>query len=172
VRRREFKSLGDGLRKVARTIGGRDLEVQSRVASMWSRVAGSEIARHTHVTGMRSGELLVSVDSAPWATELTAMGTHLTDKLNEALGEIVVRGVRFTVSSAVEKSAADGERETQTRRRYGGPLVDPQPLTDEERTRLEALFSDVADERLRETALRAAIRDLEWKKGVNRARGA
>jgi len=172
VRRREFKSLGDGLRQVARSIGGRDLEVQSRVAGMWSRVAGSEIARHTHVTGMRSGELLVSVDSAPWATELTAMGTHLTDKLNEALGQTVVRSVRFAVSKAVEEAAADGEREAQTRRRYGGPLVDPQPLTDDERARLEALFSDIADERLREAALRAAIRDLEWKKGVGSARGA
>jgi len=172
MRHRDFRSLGEGLHDVARSLGGKQFQVQARIASEWARVVGREIAQHTHVSGLRSGELMVAVDSSVWATELSAMGTHLLERLNQALGQTAVKSVRFTVSNTVARAREEDEREEQARDRYGDKHVPPEPLTADELARLEELFADVRDERLREAALRAAVRDLEWKKGKRRAREA
>jgi hypothetical protein len=172
MKRHEFRSLGDGLRDVARSLGGRRFETQARIATVWADTVGSEIANHTHVEGIRSGQLCVAVDSATWATELTAMGSHLQERINEVLGQDAVRSMRFTVSREVDNDRQQEARDAETRRKYGDERVEPCPLDATEMERVEAMFADIRDDRLKTAALRAAVRDLEWKKGQKGAREA
>ena len=48
----------------------------------------------------------------------------------------------------------------------GGEWVEPRPLTGDETRAVERSVAGIEDEGLREAALRATIRDLEWKKGL------
>lgn len=163
-RRGKTVGLGGALRDTVRRLGGNDRVHEADVARTWTHVVGGETARHTHILGVRKGELLVGVDSPVWATELSAMSERLRKALNLEIGQETVGSIRFSVSRSVSQ---EREREdTEDRAAHGwATKVQPVPLSPEERARLEATFSDVADEHLREVAVRAAVKDLEWKKG-------
>ena len=165
-------SLGEGLRKVAKSLGGKGLESQAEVTAVWGTAVGENVARHAQVAGVRKGELLVNVDSAAWAVELSAMSGHLLERINEALGKNAVASIRFSTSSEVERARSESAERAEAASGYGDSDVAPVPLTEEERSRVEKSFSSVSDETLRLAAIRASVRDLEWKKGVRATKTA
>ncbi len=166
----ESTRLGDGLKDMLQRLGGNDLPVQAAALSAWEEVVGEKIAKHTHVVGVRNGELLVRTDSPTWATELSAMSGGLLERLNEALGETTVTSIRFNASRAVEGEASFKNGASKTTEPHEDAEVTPVPLTEEEKVRLEEMFGGVEDEGLRQAAIRAATRDLEWKKGIRAAK--
>ena len=171
-RSRDPVNLGDGLKRVARGLGGKGLQDQAGVTAVWAETVGENVARHARVAGVRRGELLVDVDSSVWAAELSAMSGHLSERINEALGKTVVTSIRFNTSSEIERVRTERAESEDAASRYGDNGVEPVPLTEEERARAEESFAAVSDEELRLAATRAAIRDLEWKKGVRAAKTA
>jgi predicted nucleic acid-binding Zn ribbon protein len=64
----------------------------------WERLVGKEVARHTIPDFLKKGILMVGVDSSTWAYELS---NHLKgliiQKINEGLGEAVVKDIHFKV---------------------------------------------------------------------------
>lgn len=157
--------LGVGLERLVDRLAGKG-RGSARASLVWAETVGAGVARHTHVVGVRDGELLVNVDSPAWATELSAMSEHLLENMRKELGQGTVRNIRFTVSQEVEKQRTQEENTKSAARRYGGSRVTPKALGDEQAEELEGLFEEVKDPRLREAAIRAMKRDLEWKKGV------
>ena len=139
---------------------------QAAIIDAWPSITGEKIAGHTRVEGLREGELLVSVDSAVWANELSLMGEKLRSRLNRNVGQELVRSIRFTVSQSVEEERDERGIEAEADRRYGGAKVEPIALTDEEMLIVERSIEGIADEELRSAAQKATIRDLEWKKGL------
>lgn len=152
-------------RYVARIDKGNKL-AEAVVAEHWTSVAGPHIAEHTDVRGLRSGELLVAVDSPSWATELSAMAEELRRRVNQEIGKDLVTAIRFTVSQRVEHRAEESRARKASGRRYGGLRVEPKPLSEAERAAVERSVESIRDPGLREAALSATLRDLEWKKGL------
>jgi hypothetical protein len=160
-------------RYVARLDKGNKL-AEAVVAEHWTAVAGPHIAEHTEVLGLRNGELLIAVDSPAWATELSAMAEDLRQRVNSQAGKSLVAAMRFTVSQRVEHRDRERTSRREAERRYGGTKLEPVALTESERAVVERSVEAIKDPELREVALNATLRDLEWKKALeaeNEAQG-
>lgn len=165
-------SLGSGLQRLIGKLDRGGKVTTAAVLEIWESLVGPEISKHTWVEGLRNGELLVSVDSSTWASELQAMSGQLVRRLQEDLGQTSLKSMRFTVTQKVSTRRAETRATQETGRRYGGEMVQPEPLTPEELRAVERSVALIEGEHLREAALRATIRDLEWKKGQERANAA
>jgi len=161
-------SLGALVRKLDKKGGGAYL--QTRAAQAWHRIAGPSVCAHTTGAHVREGEMVVFVDSALWATELSALSEHYRTSINQELGQDLVKSVRFTVS----KRVASERRMEETLERSDAHLtedkVDPVKLSERELAQVEASAAAIPDEELRRAVLRATIADLQWKKGLKARR--
>jgi len=157
--------LGDALRALVSRSDARGTGMtQARVEAVWEEVAGPEVSRHTASLALREEELVVHVDSHVWAAELSLMGEHLRTSVNSALGENLIGTVRFTVSKDVAEREHRRTRDRTIKRGYGDDPVVPEPLAPEEREWVERSADAIPGDSLREAAIRATVRDLEWKK--------
>ena len=68
-----------------------------RVQTLWERVVGPAIAACARPSAERDGMLTVICESAVWAQELELMSSELAERLNSALGEEILRGLRCRV---------------------------------------------------------------------------
>jgi predicted nucleic acid-binding Zn ribbon protein len=64
------------------------------VHEVWERAIGAQIAVAAQPTSEHEGVLTVRCEAAVWAQELTLMESELVAKLNDALGEPVIRKLR------------------------------------------------------------------------------
>ena len=146
---------------------GGNLE-RARAVAAWQDVAGPEVARHALGHAMRDGELLVYADSPVWASELTALSEQYRTAINAALGKEMVGSIRFTVSRRVGRLREDRESDSGAIPGAATRTVEPALLTSDELQSLSSMAEAIHDDRLRVAALRAATRDLQWKKGLQR----
>ncbi len=131
----------------------------------WREAAGEEVASHARGFAMRGGELLVIVDSSVWAGELSALSEDYRTAVNRIVGRELVRSMRFSVSKRVsEENAWDSD---QTRREDARRVdrIEPVPATKQEAAQVRAMAAPIHDVELREAAVGAALRALEWRKG-------
>lgn len=169
TRRREIEPLwnvGDDLLKKVDPKGRR---FESRAVDVWMEVAGEETARHTKGVALREGELIVYVDSAVWANELSLLSERFRRDINAKLGKELVASLRFVVSRKVKESQRVARCEAQETRFYRPDETQAVPLSEEERSQAVYIAEAVPDEELREKALRVMIKDLEWKKGLKKS---
>jgi hypothetical protein len=138
---------------------------EAGVVAWWNEAVPEEIARHTRVVGVRDGVLLVDVDSATWAAELTALSGRLQTMIEEAAGKGSVRSLRFTVSRRVAM-ARDAERENdELDELYQSEDIEPVTLTPQERAQAEHAAEQIGDEELRQAFIEAMVTDMELEKG-------
>jgi hypothetical protein len=145
---------------------------KARAAAVWAQVAGEEIAQHTRGFAVRgTGELVVFVDNATWASELTMMAEELRGRLAAEIGPQSVRSIRFIVSNKVAEETRWEESEDNTEAFYQGDEAAPAALSEQERLQVAHIAQAVKDPELREIAARVMTKDLERKKSL-RARGS
>ena len=165
---RKNTDIGSALERIVgkldRKSGG--AYTSARVSRLWEEAAGPVVAKHTTGSHLRDGALVVYVDASAWAMELTAMAETYRNLINSELGKETVREIRFTVSRKVVEGIRLLEAETALDEFYREDDVPPVALTDTERAQVEASASVIPDETLREAAISATVKDLEWKKGI------
>jgi predicted nucleic acid-binding Zn ribbon protein len=61
----------------------------------WSDIVGEHIAKATEPVRIQQGVLVVKVKTSAWRNELTLQKKMLVERLNAALGERVVKDIRF-----------------------------------------------------------------------------
>jgi predicted nucleic acid-binding Zn ribbon protein len=66
----------------------------ARVQRAWSGAVGPAIAREAEPVSERAGVVTVACRSAVWAQELDLLGPELIERVNEALGDPRVTGLR------------------------------------------------------------------------------
>ena len=133
----------------------------------WPTVVGEEVARHTRSFALRDDhELVVHVDGAAWANQLSLMADDIRLRLNAHLGENAVKSLRFTVSRQVAEHRATVVLESDTETFYAPEPQTRVALDDVELEQARHVASAIRDPELREQALRAMVRDLEQKKGA------
>jgi len=138
----------------------------AKVSLLWEEVSGPQVAKHTTGAYLRDGVLVIYVDASAWATELTAMAERYRNSINQGLGKETVESIRFTVSRKVVEEHRFARAEQELDDFYREDLVDSLPLTETERAQVVASASVIPDDTLREAAISATIKDLEWKKGI------
>lgn len=140
--------------------------LQVKVESSWNKVAGPTVSSHTTGAHLRAGQLVVSVDSAIWANELSALSGHYLKALEDDLGKGLINSIRFTVAPALQREKRQQQEVCEHDAFYTEDVVESIPLTKEERAQVEASVASIEDEQLRQAVLRATVADLEWKKGL------
>ncbi len=68
---------------------------KGRVFGAWARVVGPQIAQISRPTFFKKGELFIRVNTPVWRNELTMMQTELIGKLNDEIGEKIVKQIIF-----------------------------------------------------------------------------
>jgi hypothetical protein len=138
----------------------------ARAVSAWRAVAGDEVAAHARGFALRGQELLVFVDSAVWANELSVLSEHYRVAVNERLGKELVGSMRFAVSKKVGEARSE-EAEDDSRASASGRLkVEPVRATETEIEQVRQMAAGVGDPELREAVIAAAVAHLEWRKGI------
>ncbi len=66
----------------------------ARVQGAWSEAVGATVAREAKPVAERGGLLTVACHSAVWAQELDLMALDVCRRVNEAVGDDVVRDLR------------------------------------------------------------------------------
>ncbi len=111
---------------------------------VWNEVVGSPIARNAQPEKIRNGTLFVKVTSPVWMQQLQFMKEMIADKLNQRLGDEIVKNIFFMVGR-IDTAEADSAAKT----------AEPQA---EENTALEA--NDEFLESIGDPAIRAAFKKL------------
>lgn len=169
TRRGRNSSLGSGLESLVRRMDTKSggAYTQARIGVLWQQVAGPQVTSHTTGAHLKDGVLVVYVDGPAWATELTAMGEVYRLALNKELGKNLIRKMMFTVSRKVAEEHRIHTTESKDREFYTQDIVESIALTDTERAQVIASAQSIPDDELRTAAIRATIKDLEWKKGLS-----
>jgi len=88
-------ALSDALDDLIANLGiGKKLHEQD-VFEVWATVVGERIAKVTSPARIVKGVLLVNVKTGPWRNELAMRKKEIIDRLNESLGENIVRDIKF-----------------------------------------------------------------------------
>lgn len=165
-RKGSTRQLGDVVDQVLKRADKAGKRHGARAVEAWPEVAGAEIARRTRGFALREdGELVVFVDSAPWAHQLSLMADDLLERMNANLGEKAVRSIRFSVS----RKAKDGfawEAGPSIAEVQDSPDEPVPPLDEVELQQIRHVASPIKDKALREVVMRVMAKDLGRKKST------
>jgi predicted nucleic acid-binding Zn ribbon protein len=123
----------------------------AEVVASWAAAVGEAIAQNAWPARLaRDGTLHVATSSSAWAFELGLLAAEISARLQDELGEMAPRGLRFAPGRLPE--APSGERE-----RVVAARVRPSPA---DVARAVEIASSIEADDLRETVARAAAASL------------
>ena len=94
-KREHMKALGKAIDELVDRLGiGRKVREYEAVLQ-WGLIVGEKVAGISAATGIQKGVLIVRVRTAPWRNELNLLKPEIIRKMNEALGEEIVKDIRF-----------------------------------------------------------------------------
>lgn len=100
-----MESLSPALSKVINATGLRQRFLIGMAPMIWSEAVGEEIARRSRIDKVKNGVLFVVTENSVWSQELTYLKPKLIEKLNEKLGEPVVKDLRFSTGRQFQQKA-------------------------------------------------------------------
>jgi predicted nucleic acid-binding Zn ribbon protein len=126
----------------------RDLGLQTRLKTeqltvLWPKVVGPTVAKIAYPAQFRGGTLFINVTDSVWMQELKFQEGELIGRLNETLGEVLVRRLFFQLARIPTL-----EVNSQTKTKSALPPV--RPLDSEQELALEREVAHVHDPQLRE----------------------
>ncbi len=90
-----FRDVGSSIRELVNDLGiGRKIAEYEAVLQ-WESVVGEHIARAAEAVKIVKGVLVVKVRSSTWRNELSLRKKEIIGSLNKALGEDIVKDIRF-----------------------------------------------------------------------------
>ncbi|MGE3260995.1 MAG: DUF721 domain-containing protein [Bacteriovoracia bacterium] len=87
--------IGEVLQDFLKTSMPKAVGEEVRVFGAWPKAVGQDISKQAKPVGFRNGILFVETQHPIWTTELTAKRHQIQKKLNEALGQEMVRDIHF-----------------------------------------------------------------------------
>jgi hypothetical protein len=81
-----------------RVLSGLNIGIKAKqfeIWEVWDSVVGQHIARHAQPQQIRNMVLWTVVSSSPWMQQLGFMKKTIVDRLNERIGEEVVKDIKF-----------------------------------------------------------------------------
>lgn len=68
-----------------------------RIWDVWNDAVGPDVAGNAQPKVYKKGILIVAVSSGPWAQELQFYASEIRDRINRAVGAVLVDEIRFKV---------------------------------------------------------------------------
>ncbi|MFH1360758.1 MAG: DUF721 domain-containing protein [Candidatus Omnitrophota bacterium] len=85
----------DIVKQVMNDLGQKKTAPQDRIMVLWPSICEKKAAKHTSVTGLHKGELLVCVDAPAWLFQMSLQKTKLLKAIKAQIPEIT--GIRFKI---------------------------------------------------------------------------
>jgi len=96
VNRKEYvQSLGDALQKLVQTLGIEQHIEQYKIFEIWNEMVGEQIAKVAQPERIHRGVLIVSVNNAPWRSELTFRKKEILEKIHRETPSTNISDIRF-----------------------------------------------------------------------------
>jgi predicted nucleic acid-binding Zn ribbon protein len=89
--------VSDVLRALAARRGWQSHLVAGDLHRDWESVVGPQLAGHTAPLRLQGGVLVLAASTPLWAAEVRQLGSVITRRLNERLGEGTVRTITVSV---------------------------------------------------------------------------
>jgi predicted nucleic acid-binding Zn ribbon protein len=86
--------FGRAIRDLLEDRGWENSAAVGGVFGRWPEIVGSDLAVHTRPESFEEGEVLVAADSTAWATQVRLLASTLVRRLNEELGDGMVKQVK------------------------------------------------------------------------------
>lgn len=97
-KKRRPRKLGDVMGEMLSTSGISDRIAQASIIPDWRSLVGPQIARVTEPLSItRQGTLFVAVTTNAWMTELSLMEPELLRRLNERVGRLEIKKIRWQI---------------------------------------------------------------------------
>jgi predicted nucleic acid-binding Zn ribbon protein len=139
----EVSSLRSALERSLRDLGLQTRLKTEQLTVLWPKLVGPTVAKIAYPAQFRSGTLFIDVSDSVWMQELKFQEGELIGRLNETLGEALVRRLFFQLARIPPP-----EVNPQTETKSTPPAV--VPLDPEQELILEREVASVRDPQLRE----------------------
>ncbi len=136
-------------------------------AFVWAEVVGSWYARHTQVTRVKDGVLMVHCDSAPRAQQLQLDSAEIRRKLNQRLGGDFIKDIRAASGRVGRGRPAPELAEKEAEELPGASELAQEQVSEEQCEIIAALSQNVEDEQLRRcfaAAMQNFCRLQQWRR--------
>ena len=157
-------SLRAILRGAAKSLGVERAANAALIEEMWTDVVGPAAAPHTRPVGLRGTVLLAEAEVGPWAQEISARRGRFVAEINRRLGGRVVTEMRVRQTARSFTAAATGGP-PRTGDAAGEDAAGGDVLSPAEMDAVEHAVAEISDPEIRESARRAMISQLKWRKG-------
>jgi predicted nucleic acid-binding Zn ribbon protein len=141
--------VSDLLSALLRGTPGEKRIKEGGIWEVWDEAVGSGIASHAQPIAFRDGTLTLCVDSAPWMQQLTFLKRDLIAKVNERLGEEMVKEI-YMKGGKIARAPVQKPHKPKRRE-----------LSAEERSLIQEQIESVSDPELRAVFERLIKRDRE-----------
>ena len=74
--------------QVVKTLSERKISEQEKLQDLWKNLSQGKTAKHTLLSGMRDGKLLVYVDSPAWLFQMSLQKKKILEKIQSEFIEI------------------------------------------------------------------------------------
>ena len=151
-----------------------DLSASARVKRAWNKVVDERVSTHVNavfvVPNTSASEVIIYVDSAIWAAELSMQEELLKLKMNMELKAEQIMHLKFLVSkeqysSGLKKKNTFDQLDEEEKRLKS---VQPVELNEEELAPIQEAAAHIEDDRVRNAVYAAAKASLEWQKGLEK----
>lgn len=88
---------GEFLQAILKSVGATEGVDEEKLRELWREIAGDLVARHTTPDSLKNGCLTLKVLQPAMRFQLEQMKGKLLANLKEALGQGVVKSIRFTL---------------------------------------------------------------------------
>lgn len=89
------KTVGQAIEELAQNFGIRSKLQQYEAVNQWASIVGQHIAKESEAVRIEKGVLIVRVRTGVWRNELNMRKQEIIDRLNQAIGNEVVKDIRF-----------------------------------------------------------------------------
>lgn len=95
VRKENIQSLGDALKLLVQSLGIEKQVEQYKIFDVWNDVVGQQVAKVAQPERLANGVLFVSVNNAPWRTELTFRKKEILEKIHQQTNSKSITDIKF-----------------------------------------------------------------------------
>jgi hypothetical protein len=129
---------------------------QQMACLIWDRVVGSEIRSNTRPAYVKSGILFVMTKSSSWANQLTFFKDDLIKKINNSLGEKIIKDIRFQVGFVDQAKITESRNQMKN--------VETCSLDEKECKKIGKVVKNVKDRELQYKLKTILTKDVKYKK--------
>lgn len=137
----DFEELGEVLKRTAREVGLEKRLKERKCLALWEEVVGEKVAKVSQAVDIKKGVIYVKAKDPLWAQHIFNLKGLIIRKMNERMGEEIVKDIKIRAEELKEKKEVRKGKEQK-------PSKEVQ-LTEEEKALIERMTRRLKDEKIR-----------------------